>query len=81
MIEDKVLRPIIYTPVKGDEIDSLLANTISYNLADGLELLPPNFKRLTFGIYQFGTKKIHISVQNGQPVGEHFVLFVIIEYE
>lgn len=41
---------------------------IRSRLADGLELLPLNFHRITAGVYQFGTRKIHISLKNNQPV-------------
>ena len=54
---------------QNDEIDELLASAIRHRLADGLEFLPPNFARLTRGIYRFGTKRIHISAQNGEPRG------------
>ena len=46
----------------------VMAKTIRSKLVDGLELLPPNFHRITAGVYQFGTRKIHISLQNNQPV-------------
>ena len=53
---------------KNDSTDISLGKIIRSKLADGLELLPPNFKRITHGQYRFGTRKIYISLQNNQPV-------------
>jgi len=54
--------------MKNDSTDQVLGKVICSKLADGLELLPPNFHRIMAGVYQFGTRKIHISLQNNQPV-------------
>lgn len=68
-LSSHLLRPKTNHDVeKDDTIDHLLAKMIKLQLADGLEFLPPNFSRITSGVYQFGTKKIHISVQQEQPV-------------
>jgi len=55
--------------LQNDEVDEVIAHVIRYGLHEGLELLPPNFARITRGRYRFGTKTIHISVQNGEPKG------------
>jgi len=68
LVEERELRGRLYTPRRGDEIDELLAVTIRSKMADGLELLPPNFARISRGIYQFGTKKITVKVHDRQPV-------------
>ena len=64
-------------------MDLRLAETIN-NIRNGSasELFPSNFNRLTSGIYQFGTKKIHISLQSQTPFGilNLFYLFIIFPY-
>jgi len=67
-VNSSTLRKHLYRPVKNDTTDMVMAKTIRSKLVDGLELLPPNFHRITAGVYQFGTRKIHISLQNNQPV-------------
>lgn len=70
--EDAVLqldsKESLYAPVKDDETDLMVAEVIRTRLTDGLELLPPNFRRISRGKYLFGSKKITIITRNGQPV-------------
>merc|ERR1712137_215577 len=62
------LRKHLYKPTKNDTTDQMVGKVIRSRMADGLELLPPNFSRIMAGLYQFGTRKIYISLQNNQPV-------------
>ena len=53
-----------YIPVKGDHVDEALANYIN-NVADKSSL-KVMFVRINPGIYQFGSKKICVKVEQGK---------------
>lgn len=54
----------LYVPVKGDEVDMVLADYLN-NIIDKSKL-QVMFIRLNPGVYSFGSKKVCIKVDNGK---------------
>jgi chromosome segregation ATPase len=61
----EALRPrvsVAYRPTRGDATDALVASFLAQT--DGL-YIPPNFKRISAGKYQFGTRQLSVLAQRG----------------
>lgn len=62
-------RPQQYVAKKGDAIDDLISQFLAKYQDDDNVHVPPNFNRLSEGLYEFGTKKIRAQILNGILVG------------
>mmetsp|Transcript_6535 Transcript_6535/g.18509 ORF Transcript_6535/g.18509 Transcript_6535/m.18509 type:complete len:1170 (-) Transcript_6535:276-3785(-) len=57
-----------YQAMKGDVIDGMMSELLKKILESDAGVIPSNFKRLSEGIYQFGTRKIHATILAGSLV-------------
>lgn len=55
--------------MQSDKIDETLSQVVAESDSSALKDIPANFSRLDEGVYQFGTKKLHMSIRNGALVG------------
>jgi len=68
-----------YIAQQGDEIDNMVSDLISQITNSNESIIPSNFMRLSEGVYQFGTRKIHATILAGSlvvRVGGGYMKFV-----
>jgi hypothetical protein len=58
-------------------VDDLIGQFLTRYQSDD-NILPPNFKRLNEGLYEFGTKRIRAQILNGILVGKYFTINILI---
>lgn len=60
---EKKEKKLLYTPVKGDELDQAMADALNDQDLEGLEVT-----RMKKGSYMFGTKKIKTKIVNNNLI-------------